>query len=168
MLYSPIGPENLLDKDISEKFWHLRGQVKFWTDTMFIDCLCTFFIVAYFITVSRCFKHLMAMFESKELQMNALMAWASIFFFLFSLLALSKHLFLCTWDIRFQTWTSSLMELLTMSPRALAVTNSDAEGLRSYTALMYTLLMALACTVFIHFIPYAVMICVLQEGYRSV
>ena len=55
-----------------------------------------------------------------------------------------------------------------MSPRALGVTDSDAENLDSFFAFTYTLLLALTCCIFSIFIPYAIMTSVLSEGYRSV
>ena len=66
MLVSPITPSSLLERDTSQKFWLLRGHAKFWADSLYLDCLIVFFIVAYFISLARCFTRLMIMITSVE------------------------------------------------------------------------------------------------------
>ena len=165
MLVSPIAPSSLLEADTSQKYWLLRGQAKFWSDSLFIDCLIVFFILAYYISLARCFTRLMIMITSVEQQMVALMSWVALWVFYLSMLSLSS--FMSHYDVKegFRTWPISLISLMTDRTRLIRIAEADTH--LSFLEYLGALLVTTACIFVSSYVVFSVMVSVLYDGYRS-
>ena len=75
MFLSQISPTNLLDQEIVNKFWLLRGQGLYWVDSLFIDGVTFLAILVYFMGIMRFSRSLQWVFLALEQNISALARW---------------------------------------------------------------------------------------------
>ena len=63
---SDLKPGKLLDSDITEKFWQIRGQALVWRDSLFLDCLTIVVILFYLMGLTTFAKSIESLFYSIE------------------------------------------------------------------------------------------------------
>lgn len=66
MLKSAVGPSNLLDPGTVNKFFFLRGQSIYWSDSLFLDLLTFVAILFYCLTIMRFMTSLQKVFTALE------------------------------------------------------------------------------------------------------